>query len=240
VVTDGQLVGYDLFLVNKTQPFFAGVNGDLLCAGRLDNQLSALTSVESLVQSRGDGVCLALLADSEEVGSRSNEGADSDFLRKTLQRVNRALGYTAEQLDMALAKSFIVSADNAHATHPNHPELSDPTNKVELGGGVVIKHHANKNYTTTSYTCAAFTELMSKANVKVQNFFMRSDLRCGSTLGAISSSQVSIASVDIGAPQLAMHSSLETAAVSDVASYLDCMTTFYSSKISVEKEAIKF
>jgi aspartyl aminopeptidase len=235
-----KLVGYDLYLVNKTQPFFAGVDGKFLCSGRLDNQLSALSSVEALVNAQGDGICLAFLADSEEVGSRTNEGADSDFLAKTVTRINRALGFTDDKLDGAIAKSFVVSADNAHATHPNHAELSDPTNKVELGGGVVVKHHANKNYTTTGLTCAAFSALMESLNVKVQNFFMRSDLRCGSTLGAISSSHVSVSSVDIGVPQLAMHSSLETVVVSDVEEYLACMKGFYSSKISVEKEGINF
>lgn len=231
-----ELVGYDLFLVNKTAPFTAGVGNEYLCSGRLDNQVSAYSSIQALASSHGDGVCLAFLADNEEVGSRSNEGADSDFLRKVMARINRALGKSEEQFDVAVSKSFVVSADNAHATHPNHPELSDPTNKVVMGGGMVIKHHANRNYTTTGLTAGAFSDLLQAKGVKVQNFFMRADLRCGSTLGAISSSQISIASVDVGAPQLAMHSSLETMAVADVDSYVDGMTVFYDSRLCVNPD----
>ncbi|MCQ2398912.1 MAG: M18 family aminopeptidase [Clostridia bacterium] len=237
---DEKLVGYDLFLVNKTAPFYVGADDEFFCSGRIDNLLSAFSSVEALVNSNGGGISLVFLADSEEVGSRSNEGADSDFLRKTMSRINRALGYTEEDFDRAVSGSFGLSADNAHAVHPNHPELSDPTNKTELGGGVVFKFHANRNYTTTSLLAGAVASVMRSAGIKTQDFFMRSDLKCGSTLGAISSSQISVPCVDIGMPQLAMHSSMETASVADADAYLEFMTTFFNSKLKVENGEILF
>ena len=129
---------------------------------------------------------------------------------------------------------MMVSCDNAHATHPNHPELSDPTNKVTLGGGIVIKHHANQNYTTDAFSSAIFKVILNGSGVKYQDFFMRSDLPCGGTLGAISSSQLSVRSVDIGMAQLAMHSTSETFAVSDYDAMVCGIKAFFSADISVE------
>ena len=126
----------------------------------------------------------------------------------------------------------MVSDDNAHATHPNHPELSDPTNKVKLGEGVVIKHHANQNYTTDAFSSSLIKKIFDKAEVKYQDFFMRSDMPCGGTLGAISSRQVSIRSVDIGLSQLAMHSAVETMAIADYEQAVKGLTAFFNCKIS--------
>ncbi len=233
---DGEeVVGYDLFAVNATKPFLAGSNDEFLCAPGIDNRISAISSLVSLVQSNPTSLAVAFLADNEEVGSRSAEGADSDFLKRTLKRATKALN-VSQEFSQCVAKSFLVSVDNAHGIHPNHPELSDPTNKVELGKGIVIKHHANRNYTTTGLTAALFDSLMQKANVPTQNFFMRSDLRCGSTLGAISSSHIPFPSVDVGVPQLAMHSSLETVAVVDCDSLLDGLTALYEAKIQATKD----
>ena len=125
----------------------------------------------------------------------------------------------------------MVSCDNAHAVHPNHAELSDLTNKVLMGEGVVIKHHANKNYTSDGLSCAVFKKILDKAGVKYQDFYMRSDLPCGGTLGKISSSQVSINSVDIGIGQLAMHSAVETMAINDFYAIQKGITAFYGTKI---------
>ena len=121
-----------------------------------------------------------------------------------------------------------MSFDNAHAVHPNHPEFSDPTNKTLLGKGIVIKHHANFNYTTDALSSSILKGVWKTNGVKYQDFYMRSDLPCGGTLGAISSSQVSVTSIDVGLPQLAMHSACETAAISDVGEGIKAVTAFYS------------
>lgn len=234
-----EVVGYDLYAVNATKPFFAGVNDEFFCSPRIDNQVCAFSSVAALLDSKGKGVSVAFLADNEEIGSRSAEGADSDFLKRTLKTINKALGFTRTDFDRAIAGSFLVSADNAHAVHPNHPELSDPTNKSVMGGGIVIKHHANKNYTTDGLSSAVFEQLMQKSNVKTQHFFMRSDLRCGSTLGTISLTQLAMKSVDIGLGQLAMHSSLETMCASDVDEMVKGLAAFYDSSLSVTETGYK-
>lgn len=126
----------------------------------------------------------------------------------------------------------MVSFDNAHAVHPNHPELSDPTNKTVLGGGIAIKRHANFNYTTDAVSSAVIKGVWKNAGVKYQDFYMRSDLPCGGTLGAISSSHLSVLSVDVGLPQLAMHSACETACLSDVDEGINGVTAFYSVAFS--------
>lgn len=237
--SDAEVVDYDLFAVNATEPFFAGAAEEFLCAGRLDNQVSAYASLSALLSRRTGnvpGISGCLFADHEEIGSRTREGAASDFLVATLSRVLKALGESEEEIQRTAACSFVVSADNAHGAHPNHPELSDPTNKVTLGGGVVIKHHANRNYTTDALSSALFSEILKRAGVKTQHFFMRSDLRCGSTLGTISSAQFPAMSVDIGAAQLAMHSSLETMAVSDADAYVAGLSAFFGADFSVTGE----
>lgn len=223
-------VGYDLFAVNAAQPFFAGVNDEFFCAPRIDDQICAFASLAALADCNPEGVAVAFLADNEEVGSRTAEGADSDFLRKTLETVNRSLGMDAADFGRAVACSVTVSADNAHAAHPDYPHLSDPTNATVLGGGIVIKHHANKNYTTDGLSSALFEEIMKAAGVKTQHFFMRSDLRCGSTLGTLSLSQLAMESVDIGVAQLAMHSATETICASDADAMTDGLKAFYSAR----------
>lgn len=228
---DGNLLDCDLFLVCDEKPFFCGLNNEFVCAPRVDNLTSCISSVNALLSAKNDKfINIAYLADNEEVGSRTKQGAGSKFLFNVMQRVNCALGYDNEHLNVALANSFLVSCDNAHAMHPNHPELSDTTaDSVLLGKGVVIKHHANQNYTTDAFSSALFKNILIKNNVKYCDFYMRSDMPCGGTLGAISSSQVSIKSVDIGLAQLAMHSSCETFAVKDYFEIEKALTAFYNN-----------
>ena len=164
-------------------------------------------------------------ADNEEVGSQTRQGAGSDFLLSVTKRIAESLGF---DYAAALADSIAVSFDNAHAVHPNHPEFSDPTNKTLLGKGIVVKHHANFNYTTDALSSSILKGVWETNDVKYQDFYMRSDLPCGGTLGAISSSQVSVTSIDVGLPQLAMHSACETAAISDVDEGIKAVTAFYS------------
>ena len=222
---------FDLFVVCNQPAFTAGFDDELLVSPRIDNLTSAISSLEALIASEPKAISLAYVADNEEVGSSTKQGAGSKFLIDTLTRISVSLG-KKDQLDLALANSFMVSDDNAHAIHPNHPELSDPTNRVKLGEGIVIKHHANQNYTTDAFSSALIKKIFSKAEVKYQDFFMRSDMPCGGTLGAISSRQVSIRSVDIGIAQLAMHSAVETMALCDYEHAVKGLTAFYNCKIS--------
>lgn len=223
---DGELLDCDLYLVSDEQPFSAGKNDELLCAPRIDNLTSCFSSLEALFSSSNDDyVSVAYLADNEEIGSRTKQGAASDFLTNTLQRI---VGF-GDEYQKALSQSFLVSCDNAHATHPNRTNLADDTNEVFLGGGVVIKHHANMNYTTDGLSSAIFKNVLKKANLPYSDFYMRSDLPCGGTLGAISSSHVSVASVDIGIAQLAMHSAVETFAIKDYSTMTKALTAFFSA-----------
>lgn len=223
----GKLLDCDLFLVCDQEPFTFGVNNEFICAPRVDNLTSCIASINALLNSsNGSFINVAYLADNEEVGSRTKQGAGSKFLFDVIERINRALGYDAEHLQTALSNSFMVSCDNAHAVHPNHPEFSDMTDSVLLGNGIVIKHHANQNYTTDGLSSATLKNILIKNEVPYCDFYMRSDLPCGGTLGAISSSQLSISSVDIGIAQLAMHSAAETFALKDYLAIEKGLTAF--------------
>lgn len=244
---DGEFIDADLYLVCDQTPFYSGLNGEFLCSPRIDNLTSCFTSISALVAASENGetlnqkgVSVAYLADNEEVGSRTKQGAASTFLRDVLKRVYislyenaRAASKNDGELEsgfmQSLAKSFIVSCDNAHANHPNHPEFADKTCLVKMNGGIVIKHHGNQNYTTDGLSSAIFKNLLNAENVPFTDFYMRSDLPCGGTLGAISSSQVSIKSVDIGIAQLAMHSAIETMATKDLKYMTDGLAAFYKN-----------
>ena len=163
-----------------------------------------------------DTVNVCAVFDNEEVGSGSRQGADSGFLYDTLTRLGFALGASDGEIRAAAAGSFLVSADNAHAVHPNHPEKFDRQNRPVMNGGIVIKHNANLKYTTDAMSSAKFSLICEKAGVPVQHFANRSDTAGGSTLGHISAAHVSVESVDIGLAQLAMHSLYETAGTRDL------------------------
>ena len=163
--------------------------------------------------------------DSEEVGSSSNQGADSTFLDRLLVRISAGLGLCHDEM---LHKSFLLSADNAHAIHPNHPEYADSANAPVMGGGIVLKFNANLSYTTDGYSAAVVRKLCKDADVAVQTYYNRADLRGGSTLGHISTGHVSVPSADIGLAQLAMHSCYETLGVEDVAALEKLMQTFFA------------
>ncbi len=228
---NGKLLDADLYLVSDDKPFSAGANNELLCAPRIDNLTSCFSSIFALLNASNEIYTNVIyLADNEEIGSRTEQGAASKYLYDTLERINNSLEYTKEAFLKSLAKSFMVSCDNAHAVHPNHPELSDTLNEVTLSCGVVIKHHANKNYTTDGMTAAYFKNILQKNDIPYSDFYMRSDMPCGGTLGTISSSQVSIKSVDIGIAQLAMHSALETISADDYDRMISALTAFFNDK----------
>lgn len=230
-------VSADIFAVCAEKPFSCGAENELLCSPRIDNLTSVYASLSAIL-SPSSGKCVLACLDSEEIGSRTRQGAGSGFLASVLKRISRALGKTEEEHERELCTSLLLSMDNAHATHPNHPEKHDPTNRTELGGGVVIKGHAGGAYTTDAVTSALVKKIFDRAGVKRQSFYNRSDMRSGSTLGAISLGQVSVPSVDIGIAQLAMHSAVETIAKSDYLEAVRALQSFFASKIQITEESV--
>ena len=226
---------FDLFLVNRTPAFRFGFGEELICAPRIDNLTSCFAAVDALTAARPSRFAVVYLADHEEIGSRTPQGAASSFLRDTLRRAAQALG---RDFDGMLAESFLLSADNAHARHPNHPELSDPDHPVLLNGGVVVKHHANRNYTTDALSSALIRKIFEGAGVRVQDFFMRSDLRCGGTLGALASTLLPVRSADIGLAQLAMHAAAETVGAADFEELVRGLTAFFQTPLTVRGEEV--
>ena len=210
------IISHDLFLYNRMPGTIWGADKEFVSSARLDDLQCAFASMEGLLRAQNYGsIAVHCVMDNEEVGSGTKQGAASTFLKDTLLRINMGLGRTYEEYLMTLAGSFMVSADNAHALHPNYTDKTDPTNHPVLNKGIVIKFNANQKYCTDAVSAAIFKELCTKAGVPYQTFVNRSDIVGGSTLGNISNTQVPMNTVDIGLPQLAMHSPYETAGVKD-------------------------
>ncbi len=216
-VEEDRILGHDLFLYSRQSASVWGAGDAYFSCGRVDDLECAWACVTALAGSTPrDMINVCAVFDNEEVGSGSRQGADSGFLYDTLTRLGFALGASDGEIRAAMAGSFLVSADNAHAVHPNHPEKSDKQNRPVMNGGIVIKHNANLKYTTDALSSARFALVCEKAGVPVQHFANRSDIAGGSTLGHISTAHVSVESVDIGLAQLAMHSVCETAGTKDL------------------------
>lgn len=233
-VEPDQVVGCDLYLYPRVAPSVWGAKEEFISSPRLDDLQCAYTSMKAMIAGHNPhGVNVCCCFDNEEVGSGTKQGALSTFLRDTLQRVHAALGYDAPDYYQAVAKSFMVSCDNAHAVHPNHPEKTDGENCVYMNQGVVVKFSANQKYTTDGISAAIFLQLCKDAQVPVQTFANRSDMAGGSTLGNLSTQQVSLHTVDVGLPQLAMHSAYETAGVKDSEYMVRALTAFYNTDLDI-------
>ena len=236
-VEENTIVGNDLYLYNRMPGTVWGANNEFISAPQLDDLECAYASVCALKDLPDQGhVNVCCVFDNEEVGSSTKQGANSTFLSDVLERLAACLGMTAESYRMALAGSFMLSADNAHATHPNHPEYADALNQVEMNKGIVIKFNANQKYTTDGVSEAMFHQICKDAGVPVQHFANRSDLPGGSTLGNISGAHVSINTLDIGLAQLAMHSCYETAGVKDLGYMIQGMHAFYAAKLTAQAD----
>ncbi len=233
---EDEILGSDLFLYNREPGKVWGANDEFISIRRLDDLQCSYSSMMGLLAAANSDTAVQVHAtfDNEEVGSGTKQGADSTFLYDTLVRINEAMGGNSSSLLTAIANSFMVSADNAHALHPNYPEKSDPTNKVYMNEGVVIKFNANQKYMTDGLAFGIFTEMCKEAKVPYQTFVNRSDVAGGSTLGNISNAHVSINGVDIGLAQLAMHSPYETAGVKDTEYLMKIATKFYETVIENE------
>ena len=231
-VAEKDILGADLYLYNRMPGVIWGDGDEFVSIGRLDDLECVFASVEAFKNvGQGEHANVLCVFDNEEVGSGTKQGADSTFLGDVLRRALASLGQTEEEYLAALASSFMLSADNAHATHPNHPEYSDSINQAFMNEGIVIKFNASQKYTTDGVSEAVFHRICDKAGVPVQHFANRSDMPGGSTLGNISTAHVSINTLDIGLAQLAMHSSFETAGVKDVEYMVRGMQAFYETEI---------
>ncbi len=224
-----EILGSDLYLYVREPGRLAGPSGELMISPRLDDLECVYCSMEAILDAdpKEYGAVCAVF-NNEEVGSLTRAGAASTFLKDTLMRIGEAFSCSGEGYLRLLADSFMISADNAHALHPNHPEKADLTNKPVLNGGIVIKHHGGQKYTTDGYTEAVMKSICMEAGVPCQSYHNRSDIPGGSTLGNLSSAQVAVPAVDIGLPQLAMHSAVETAGSKDVGYLIRALKVFYN------------
>ena len=230
----GKILGSDLYLYVRQKAVVWGVEEAFLSSAALDDLACAWGCTQGFLNA-GDSRSIPVLCvfDSEEVGSNSVQGAASTLLTDVLDRICVGLGLDPRRM---LAQSFMISADNAHAIHPNHPELADPGNAPVVGGGLVLKFNANQRYTTDGISAAIFRSVCRSAGVPVQTYCNRADIPGGSTLGHISLAHVSVPTADIGLPQLAMHSCYETAGVQDALYLEDAMAAYYGATLEVTGE----
>ncbi len=213
------ILAWDAMVFDLAPARLVGLNEEFFASARIDNQLSCFAAVAALLrvaEDPGDTIPMIALFDHEEVGSVSTTGAASPFLRHQLERIHAAFGADHEARLASAARSLIISADGAHATHPNYPDRHEPDHEVALNGGPVIKINANQRYATDAASAAAFELACRRADVPVQRFVTRTDLACGSTIGPATAGELGIDVVDVGVAQLAMHSAREVAGSSDL------------------------
>ena len=233
------ILAKDLYLVNRQKAAIIGFDNELISSGRLDDLECVYTSLRGFVEAENKNhINVFAVFDNEEVGSVTKQGAMSTFLASILDRVNTALGKSKEEYYRAIAKSILISCDNAHAVHPNHPELFDVKNRPVLNQGIAIKESANQKYTTDAFSRAILKKILEKKNIPYQTFANRSDIAGGSTLGNLSNTVVSMNAVDIGLPQLAMHSAYETAGAKDVGYAFETLKAFFEANIDIKDDKV--
>ena len=233
------ILAKDLYLVNRQKATVIGYDNELISSGRLDDLECVYTSLLGFIEAmNNDHINVFAVFDNEEVGSVTKQGAMSTFLVSTLNRINKALGKADEDYYRAIAKSMLISCDNAHAIHPNHPELFDVKNRPVLNKGIAIKESANQKYTTDAFSRAVLKKILDKNNIPYQTFANRSDIMGGSTLGNLSNTAVSMNAVDIGLPQLAMHSAYETAGAKDVEYAIEALRAFFETNIDIKDDKV--
>ena len=224
------VVSFDLFLSPMQNAAICGLENEFVLSPRIDNLGCVYTTTKAFLEpSPANSTSVLAIFNNEETGSETKQGAASTFLYDVLRRISA----DESEYCMRVACGMMLSADNAHAIHPNHPELSDGENAPRLAGGVVIKYNANQRYATDAVSDGVFREICREAGVPVQSFYTRADKPCGSTLGSISNTVVPISTVDIGMPQLAMHSSAELMALKDADYMYSAIKAFFSKAIKV-------
>ena len=236
----GDIAARELTVYCRSVGTVWGGNNEFISAPRLDDLQCVFGCLEGFMQAREkESAPVFCVFDNEEVGSGTKQGADSDFLSAVLHRIWTGLGLDEPGYLPALAQSMMVSADNAHAVHPNHPEYADRNDRPKMNGGIVIKYSANQKYATDAVSAAVFGEICRRAGVETQRFTNRADLPGGSTLGNISSAHVSVDTVDIGLAQLAMHSAYETAGARDTESLIRAACEFFSAGLRRSGDSIE-
>lgn len=234
------ILGSDLYVYNRMQGSVWGSEDEFISIGKLDDLECVYSSMASFLSAEEqDRIPVHCVYDNEEVGSSTRQGAASTFLADTLERIQEAFGGSASDYRRLIAGSMMLSADNAHAVHPNYPEKACPSNRPLVNQGVVIKFSGNQRYMSDGVTAAVFRSICGKAGVPTQVFTNHSDIAGGSTLGNISALQVPVPCVDIGLPQLAMHSSYETAGVKDLEYMIIAMKGFYEAATEEMENGIK-
>lgn len=227
-VKSEDILAHDLILYSRVPGTIWGEEREFISSPKLDDLQCAFACFRGFTQGQKEKyISVYALFDNEEVGSATSQGASSTFLANTLERLARSLGYSYDETMAMIARSFMISADNAHSVHPNHPEYADPVNRPVINGGIVIKYSAAQKYATNAFSAAYFKKLCKDHDIPTQTFTNHSDNPGGSTLGNISNTVIAMPTVDIGLPQLAMHSSYETAGVKDTAYLVDAVTKFY-------------
>lgn len=227
-VKAADILGHDIFLYSCSPGILWGPQHEFISSPRLDDLQCAFATFRGFTNGKNQkDISVYALFDNEEVGSGTAQGAGSTFLTNTISRLALSLGRSYDEIQAMLAKSFMISADNGHAVHPNHGEYADPVNAPVLNGGIIIKFNASQKYSTDGYSAAVFRDLCLKADVPVQTYTNRSDIPGGSTLGNISNTKVAVPTVDIGLPQLAMHSSYETAGAKDTEYLVKAVSYFF-------------
>lgn len=234
-LTDEKVLDADLFVVPSQGAFFAGTEQEFLCSPRIDNLTSVFASVNALIKSNPADIAVCACLDNEEIGSGTRHGNPA-FLQNVLCALENALGFSAEEKVFARQNGMVLSVDNGHAVHPAHAEKSDPKQSVVMNGGVVIKH--NPNYATDGLTSALFKKLLSFEQIPWQDYYNRSDVRCGSTLGLATSAVLQMKTCDIGLAQLAMHSACETVGAKDIESMTQALTVFLSARFCSEQNGV--
>ncbi len=230
-VQKDDILGSDLFVYCREKGRRWGAHDEFISACGLDDRQCVYATLQGFLQAKkpSDMLSMCCIFHNEEVGSLTGQGADSTMLTDTLTRINESLGVTNAQYLAAVANGFMISADNAHAVHPNHPEYADQTNRPYLNGGIVLKYNAAEKYTTNGESEAMFRDVCKRAGVPLQTFANRSDMAGGSTLGNIANRHLSIRTVDIGLPQLAMHAAYETAGAKDTAYLVSATKVFFEN-----------
>ncbi|WP_315771180.1 M18 family aminopeptidase [Rhodococcoides kroppenstedtii] len=228
-VDDADVLGWELMTHDLNPAAVVGLSEDLVSSPRLDNQGTCYAGTEALVTAAAeadDVVPVLALFDHEEVGSMSDRGAHSDLMNTVLERIVLARGGSREDFFRTMAASIHASGDMAHATHPNHVARHEPSHRIEINGGPVLKVNQNLRYATDAVGAAAFAQACERADVPLQRYVHRADLPCGSTIGPIAASRTGLSTVDVGAPQLAMHSARELMGAHDVEMYSDALAAF--------------
>lgn len=238
-VEKDDILSDDLFLYNRQKGTVLGADNEFIASPKLDDLQCVFAALQGFLSAKEEkSLPVLAIFDNEEVGSETKQGARSTFLSDVLYRITKIVGGDRDDMTRFLSNSFMISADNAHAVHPNNISVADPTNRPAINGGIVIKYNANQRYTTDAVSSALFKMILDKAGVKYQTFHNRSDTLGGGTLGNISNTRVSVNTVDIGLPQLAMHSAYETAGVKDTEDFILASNTFYECEIEKQGDGM--